>query len=112
MGKAKTAHASKTKQGIHSLLPIGRQVFSHLQESRVQSCVTGVGKTNATTPINPLPSFFFPQLFISEHDVIRHGISLCSVGVSCSGCVISQLLVLPQPPRWWGGVRSRKCDTV
>ncbi|GAB0206758.1 cAMP-dependent protein kinase inhibitor alpha [Grus japonensis] len=33
-------HASKTRQGIHSPLPIGRQVFSHLQENRVPSHVT------------------------------------------------------------------------
>lgn len=28
----------KTKQGIDSLFPIGRQVFSHLKESRAPSC--------------------------------------------------------------------------
>jgi len=33
-GKAKATHASKAKEGIHSLLPIDRQVFSNLQESR------------------------------------------------------------------------------
>lgn len=32
--KAEAAHAIKTKQQIHSSLPIGRQVFSHFQESR------------------------------------------------------------------------------
>ena len=40
INKAKAAHASKAKQGIHSLLPISRQVFSHLQESRAVSCAT------------------------------------------------------------------------
>ena len=30
-GKAKATHASKAEQGIHSLLPMDRQVFSHLQ---------------------------------------------------------------------------------
>jgi len=30
------------------------------------------------------------------------------LGVSCPSCVPSQLLVHPQPTRWWGGVRSRK----
>ena len=34
IGKAKAAHASKAKQRIHSLLPISRQVFRHLQQSR------------------------------------------------------------------------------
>ena len=33
-------HVSKAKQRINSLLPIGRQVFSHLQESRAPSRVT------------------------------------------------------------------------
>ncbi|XP_074886414.1 iron-sulfur cluster transfer protein NUBPL isoform X4 [Buteo buteo] len=42
------------------------------------------------------------------HDIIRSGIPLGSVGASCPGCVPSQLLVPPQPARWWGGVRSRK----
>ena len=39
-GKAKVAHTSKAKQGIHSLFSIGRQVFSHLQGSRVPSHAT------------------------------------------------------------------------
>jgi len=39
-GKAKAAHTSKAKQGICSLLPIGRQVCSHLPESRALSRVT------------------------------------------------------------------------
>jgi len=33
-GKAKAACVSKAKEGIHSLPPIGRQVFSRFQESR------------------------------------------------------------------------------
>jgi len=33
-------HTSKAKQGIRSLLPIGRQVFSHSQESRAPSGIT------------------------------------------------------------------------
>jgi len=46
--------------------------------------------------------------FYAEHDAIRYGMSLWSVGVSCPCRVPSQLLVHPQPARWWGGVRSRK----
>jgi len=34
ISKAKVPCISKAKEGIHSLLPISRQVFSHLQESR------------------------------------------------------------------------------
>ena len=40
ISKAKAAHGSKAKQGTHSLLPIGGQVFSHLQESRAPSRIT------------------------------------------------------------------------
>jgi len=35
IGKAKAVYTSKAKQGIQSLLPIGRQVFIHLQETCV-----------------------------------------------------------------------------
>ena len=93
------------KQGIHLLLPTGRQVFSHLQESRVQSCVMVTWEDKCHPP---LPSSFHFFLHIAEHDIVWHGISLWSVGVSCPDCFPSQLLVLPQPPRWWCGVRSRK----
>lgn len=39
IGKAKAAHRSKSKQGIKSLLPTCRQVFSHPPDSRVPSPV-------------------------------------------------------------------------
>lgn len=38
-GKAKAAHTSEAKYGIHSLLPTDRQVFSHIQNSRAPSRV-------------------------------------------------------------------------
>lgn len=38
-GKAKATHKSKAKQGIHSWLPMDRQVLSHAQESRVPSAI-------------------------------------------------------------------------
>lgn len=38
IGKTKPTHTSKT--GINSLLPVGRQVFNHLQESRAPPHVT------------------------------------------------------------------------
>ncbi|KAK4831422.1 hypothetical protein QYF61_017553 [Mycteria americana] len=37
----------------------------------------------------------------AEHDAIWYGIALWSAGASCPGCVPSQLLVHPQPTRWW-----------
>jgi len=57
------------------------------------------------------PSFFFAQLLLlsmTELDIIGHGISLWSAGVSCSSCVPSQLLVHPQPTHWGGAARRRK----
>lgn len=37
IGKTKAVHTSKAKLRIHSPLPVGRQVFHHLQESRAPS---------------------------------------------------------------------------
>ena len=51
---------------------------------------------------------FFPPVLNAACDIIWYGISLGSVGISCPGCVLSQLLVHPQPPHWTGGVRGRK----
>jgi len=96
--------ASKAKQGIHSLLAIGRQVFRPVQESMASSCY--LGRQNTITP--NIPPSFFPQHFIAEHKVMWHGISFWSVRVSGPGCVPSQLLVPPQATCWWGGVRSIK----
>ena len=108
IGKAKATHSSKAKQGIHLPLPIGRQVFSHLQESRAPSRVNGyLGRQNTMIP-NVSSFLLLPPALHAEHDVIWSGISLWSAGDSCPGCVASQLLVHPQPPHWWGGVRSRK----
>ena len=54
-----------------------------------------------------------PLVFMAECDVIWNEISLWSVEVSCPSCVPSQLLVHPQPTRWWGGVTNREgLDTV
>ncbi|KAK4816220.1 hypothetical protein QYF61_013458 [Mycteria americana] len=39
----------------------------------------------------------------AKHDAIWYEIALWAVGVSCPSRVPSQLLVHPQPTRWWGG---------
>ena len=108
IGKAKATQASKAKQGIHSLT-------SHQQagvqpspgEQGSTTCVMVTWEDKRHQLWMSLPSFFFPQLY-AEHDVIWYGISLWSVGVSCPSSVPSQLLVPPQPARWWGGVRGRR----
>jgi len=40
VGKAKATHTSEAKEGINSLLPFSKKVFSHFQESKVPSHVT------------------------------------------------------------------------
>jgi len=54
-------HTSKAKQGIHSPLPIGRQVFSHLQKSHAPSHLTVTwgdkGHHSEHPLIPPSPSF-------------------------------------------------------
>jgi len=65
----------------------------------------------------PMPSHFPssapprqppPQLCIAQHEVIWYGIRLWSITVSCPSCVPSQLLLHPQPTRWWVSVRNRR----
>lgn len=73
LGKAKDAHASKAKEGLHSLLPIGKQVLSHFQESRAAQTSGFLGKTNAI-PLNFCPSsFFLPVLWLSIFSNILQG---------------------------------------
>jgi len=75
-GKAKAAHTSKTKQGIHSLLPISRQGFSHPQDSRAPShiTVTWEDKHHPVTPNLP-PFLLLSPALHAKHNVIWHGIS-------------------------------------
>ena len=63
IGKAKAAHASKAKQGIHSLLPMDRQVFSHLQESRAPSDISYLARQKPSLWMSP-PSFFSPPVYM------------------------------------------------
>jgi len=65
------------------------------------------GRQNAVAQNIP-PFFLLPPAFIAERDIIWYGMSLWSFEVSCPGCVLSQLLVHPQPTRWWGCERGRK----
>ena len=77
--KAKALCASKASQGINSLPPIGRQVFSHPQKSRAPShvMVTWEGKHHRSKR-PPLP--YSSPSFHAEHDVIWYGTSLWLVG--------------------------------
>lgn len=96
-------HTNKTNQGIHSPLPIGRQVCSHPHESRapLHVMLTWDDKCHHTSS----PSFFFSQLYTLR---IWYRICLGSDGVSSSGCVPSQIFAHSEPPHWWGGLRGRE----
>ena len=56
---AEIVHESKANQGVHSLLPIGRQLFSHLQEI---TCNRVLGRQMPSLQMSS-PSFFFPPLY-------------------------------------------------
>ena len=63
IGKAIAMHASKAKQGINSCLPMGRQVFRHLQESRAPSCVTVAWEDKCHNDRCP-PFLLLPPVYI------------------------------------------------
>lgn len=60
IGRAKALHTRKTKQGIDSLLPMGRQVFCHPWGAQPHH-MEQVGNTNTITP-NVLS--FLPPLYL------------------------------------------------
>ena len=62
--------------------------------------------TDAQPVLEQQPPASFPPSLCTAHDIMWYGISLWSVGVSLPGCVPSQLLEHPQPPRWPGSMRS------
>ena len=98
---------SKEKQGLLSLLPMGRQVFSHAQEAGLHRVCRLLWKTNTIT--SDVPSLLLlPPALYAEQDPIWFGISFWSVGVGCPSCVSSKTLVHPQCPHWWRGVRGKK----
>lgn len=81
---------------IHSLFPIGRQVFSHSRKTGLRHTEQLLGNMNADTPSIPSSSFF-PPTFIAEHDAVWCWISPWSVWVSCLGRVPSNSSCTPSP---------------
>jgi len=88
--------ATKAKLGINSLLPSGRQMFSHYLKSRASSHVAVTWEDKCHNYEHP-PFLLFPPAFIDEHGAIWYGISLWLVWVSSSGYVLSRYLAHPQP---------------
>ena len=70
-------------------------------------CNSYLGRHMPSLQTSPFPSSF-SSFYIAQHDIVWHGMSLQSAGVSCPSRVPSQLLVHPQPTHWWGRVTSRK----
>lgn len=104
-------HMSKeNKEFIHSPLPMGRQGFSHLQESWAPSMQWWLGETNTITLIAPLPSWLPGFYFWAR--------SLYGLGYPCGwlGLAVSAV----SPPTFFfnaspkgNGARGRGCpDTA
>jgi len=89
-GKAKVTHPNKVKEGIHSLLLIVRQVFSHIQETRAHHAYDKC-HCSERPPLSPS----FPQLlwFVMTSYGMGHPFA---IWVSCPGSVLSWLLEHPQ----------------
>lgn len=85
-------HTSKAKQGIHSRLPMGRQVFSHSQEIRALSHAMVTWEKKHQHSESP-PHSSSPALY-----AIWYGILLCGqlswVCPPTNSCA-------PQPAHWW-----------
>jgi len=84
-------HTKQNKELIHYFPSSGR-CSAISRKAGLHYMQWLLGKTNAITPSASL----FLTAFIAEHDTIRYGMSLWSVGVSCPSCVPSQLLAHPQ----------------
>lgn len=105
IGKSIDLNTSKTKQIIHSQLPMGRQVFNHLQESKAPSYVMVIWEDKCYHSvyiyIYIILFFFFPMDLYTEHDTMVWNIPWVTCGQ------LSQLHLLPlhlQPACCWDGV--------
>lgn len=93
---------SRAKHRINSLLPTGRQVFSHLQESRAPPHVMATQEEkHHHSKCAPLPASS-PSLY-GEHGTSPH-----PAGVNCLNSVPSRLLLQPRSTRWQGRVREQQ----
>lgn len=82
-----------------------RQVISHVQESRVPSQLMMNWEDKLHYFKHP-PFLLLPPALYAEYDDIWCGISLWSFGVICPSCVVSQILMHPQPPHGWDQERK------
>lgn len=103
-GKIKPKHIKKQKQGIHSPLPMGKWVFSHLQECRVSSHVTITWEDKRyhshCVPLPPFSSRFIGWAWCH----VAWNIPLISQGQLSWLCWPPASCDSKSPP-WWGVVR-------
>lgn len=90
------AQASKAKQGMYSLLPMHRQLFSISRK-------VGPHPSEEHDEDEPHHSEYLPFLLLlltlyAERDITWSGLSLWSIEVTCPGCVCSQPPKHPQSP--------------
>lgn len=75
LGKAKAAPTSKAKQGVHLLLPTGRQVLATSRKAGLVTSKGYLGRQTASLQKSLPPPSFLPA-FIAEHGTPWHGASL------------------------------------
>ena len=96
-------------RGLRSLVLLWKAFLKIYQVCSAPLSLTHHQRTDA----QPVPRQWptparFPLSLYAEHDIVWYGISLWPAWISCPGCVSSQLLVHPQPPRCQGSMRGWK----
>lgn len=115
MDRAKAVCVSKAKQRNSFIFPIGRHVFSHLQEIRAPPHVMVTWENKCSHSGHPHPTpFFFPQLLLLGVTLygMEYHFVLLGVVVSCPACVPSQFLVHSQPTHWQESLQAEKASTL
>ena len=105
-GKAKAVCASKAKQGIHSLVLISGQVFSHLQESRGPSGVEVTWENKTPSPRTSSPSFFLLQIYVLS--TMSYGLQHPFGQLGSAVTSVSPPSLLCTPTRWQTNMTSWK----
>lgn len=106
-GKTKAAYTTKETQGMTSVLPEGRKIFGHLQESTALSHLL-VTWDNKYRPFKLSPFFLPSPTSSTDHDVLCSGVSLWSVSVTCPSCVFSPCPMQPRVPHQCSSTKARK----
>lgn len=93
MGGSKDKERGKKHRGAGE----GKQVMQKKTIAHYPSAIAQTVPKQRQLP----PTYTLSALLLRMTDIIQYGTSLWPVGVSYPSYVPSQLLVHPQPPRWW-----------